>query len=269
VAVTDEDVESVQGAFRSPDLQLFRVLLEATAQVLDGGDLAEFGVLHGRSAVLIGDYTGPDDQFTVVDLFGALAEDVANQQENADYYPDFDQGIFESNYRRFHAVLPRVVRGPSHTIADEASHGTHRFVHVDASHLYRHVAADIDVAKLLLKPDGVLVLDDYRSEHTPGVAAAAWQAVLTSGLRPFAVSPHKMYATWGDPGPWAEAVRRWAEGSGHGFETQEVKDAPLIRVEADSWTTATRHPYKRFVPELLWPAAKRVRGLADAARRRG
>ncbi len=54
--------------------------------------------------------------------------------------------------------------------------------------------------RTLLAPEGVVVFDDYRAEHTPGVAAAVWQR-LDKGLSPFALSPVKMYATFGDPLP--------------------------------------------------------------------
>lgn len=266
MAVTDDELDTIIGAFEPPDPALFRVLLEATARQL-GGDLAEMGVLYGKSAVLLGDFLGPGETLTVVDLFEDEAGDSDNQRENDDSYPGLTQAAFESNYRRFHGALPTIVRGFSQTLGDHVPHGGHRLVHVDASHLHEHVALDIEVARQLLKPDGVLVLDDFREEHTPGVAAAAWQAVLTSGLKPFLVSPHKMYATWGDPAPWAQAVRGWAEAEGRWFETQVVNDAPLLRVTArHSDFGGGPHPFKRYVPEVLWPAANRLRSALSGLR---
>ncbi len=262
--LSDADIESIEGAFWAPDLQVFRVLLEATGERLSG-DLAEFGVLHGRSAVLIGDHCGTGEQFTVVDLFEDPAEDADNRQEN-EYYLGITQTAFEINYRRFHPTLPTVVRGHSHTIADHARHGTHRFVHVDASHLYEHVARDIEVAHQLLQPDGVLALDDYRSEHTPGVAAAAWQAVQGSGLKPFVLTSQKMYATWGDPAPWTSAVLGWAGSTQDVIvDRQRVNGLEMVRLELPAVAGASPHRYKRYVPEILWPAAKHVRELASKA----
>lgn len=62
-----------------------------------------------------------------------------------------------------------------------------------------HVVGDLQATSRLLLPDGVGVLDDFRAEHTPGVAAAAWRC---AGLQSFQLTSAKMFATWGDPGPW-------------------------------------------------------------------
>lgn len=253
--LSDRDVDSVPGAFWAPDLEMFRVLLRATGT--RPGDLAELGVLFGRSAVLIGDHQQTGETFTVVDLFGAPAPDDDNDTENRDSYPTLTRTEFEGHYRRLLPDLPVVVEGLSQDIADHAAHGTHRFVHIDASHLHEHVVGDLAATRTLLRPDGVVVLDDFRGEHTPGVAAAAWQEVVTSGMRPFAVSPHKMYATWGDPVPWRAALQDWVAGSGLEHETQRVNGDDLLRVRAR--TVAGPHPAKKYVPEVLWPTLARLR----------
>jgi SAM-dependent methyltransferase len=254
--VSDDELLEVVGAFWPPDTDLFRVLLGATAQHL-GGDLAELGVLYGRSSILVGSSLQPGEVFTVVDLFEAPAADGANLAENASSYEGLTRAAFEGNYRRVHGDLPVVVQGFSETVTGHARHGSHRFVHVDASHLHQHVVADIRAARTLLKPDGVLVLDDIREEHTPGVAAAAWQAVVTDGLRPFAISPHKLYCTFGDGAEWRDAVAAWAGRAGWETETQVVNDQPLLRVSAPR-RVPPPHPARRFVPPVVWPAVRRA-----------
>jgi Methyltransferase domain len=129
--------------------------------------------------------------------------------------------VFEKNYTNVHGTLPRVVQGLSSRIGDVARTGQHRFVHIDASHLYDHVRSDIAMASKLLKPSGIVVLDDFRSEHTPGVAAAAWEAV-TAGMHPVVLSPTKLYGTWGDVTPWLRSITQWLPGSGLQYETQSV-----------------------------------------------
>lgn len=255
----EADLDSVVGHFHPVDVALFRALLDATA-VAGPGDLAELGVYYGKSAVLLGSHLGEGEVLTVVDLFGSEAPDADNTAENEGSYAGLTRAAFEDNYRRLVGDLPVVVQGLSQTVVDHAAHGTHRFVHVDASHLYEHVVGDIEAARTLLRPDGVLVLDDIRSEHTPGVAAAAWQAVLTSGLRPFAISPYKLYATFGDRARWHDAVREGAAATGHEVETQVVNDAGLLRVHAPARAAADRpeHPMRQYVPPIAWPAARKV-----------
>jgi SAM-dependent methyltransferase len=247
---------------------LFRALLDDSADHL-GGDLAELGVLYGRSAILIGASRGAGEVFTVVDLFEDPAVDVANQGENAKAYVGLTRSAFERSYRDALGELPVVVQGQSHTIADVATHGRHRFVHVDASHLHEHVAGDIEVARRLLKPEGILVLDDIRAEHTPGVAAAAWQAVVTTGLRPFAITPYKLYATFGDGSRWQSVAGDAATAAGFATEVQVVNGRELLRVFLPS---VPPHPARQFVPPVLWPTLRSVGrrvGRARAAVRPG
>ena len=170
-----------------------------------------------------------NEVLTVIDLFGEGAFSVANQDENEDQYLGLSRSAFETNYLRLHRCLPVVITGPSESIVQHASNGGHRFVHVDASHHYEHVVADIEAARQLLMPNGVVVFDDFRSEHTPGVSAAVWRATV-SGLKPFAMSPVKLYATFGDPEPWFADVLDWAMGSRWSHEVQNVAEVDVVRL---------------------------------------
>lgn len=211
-------------------MEMFRLLLDATEERLAGGDLAELGVYLGKSAALIGYALQPGETFTVVDLFSEPALSEGNQSENEDQYAELSREAFEGYYRRFHEQLPVVVQAPSQTIVDHAAHGTHRFVHIDASHLYEHVVGDIAAARTLLRPHGVVVFDDYRTVHAPGVGAAIWRE-STNGLTPFAVTPNKLYATFGDADPWLQVVKDWLDGSYWRGELQQVAGRELVRVQ--------------------------------------
>lgn len=86
-------------------------------------------------------------------------------------------------------------------------------------------------ARRLLRPSGVVVFDDYRTEHTIGTAAAVWEAVIRDDLRPICVSSMKFYGTWGDPAPLqGEILRRIAERKDHYADHYTVFGKPLIRV---------------------------------------
>lgn len=250
-SVTDAQIALVPGWFNRLDVALFRLLLDETSQQL-GGDLAELGVYQGKSAVLVGSSLQPGETFTVVDLFGGDAPDSENERENAEQYEGLTRKCFEDRYRSIHASLPVVISGLSGTITEHASHGTHRLVHIDASHLYGHVVGDIDAARILLKSDGVVILDDYRSDHTPGVAAAVWKAV-GEGLHPFLISPQKMYATWGDASRWRSALARWLTTGDARHETQYVAGEEILRV----WTDTPRA--HRYLPPVVIPTLGRVR----------
>ena len=64
--------------------------------------------------------------------------------------------------------------------------------------MYEHVRGDLLASRKLLQPTGVVVFDDYRTEHTPGTAAAVWEAMATEGLAVVCVSANKFYGTWGN-----------------------------------------------------------------------
>ena len=254
ITVTDAQIRAIPGWFGRIDVAAFRVLLPQTGSHLSGGHLAELGVYHGKSAVLLGSYLQPGETLTVIDLFGADGEDAANTRENREHYPELTRSQFEGRYRGIYGELPVVVQDVSSAITEHASRGSHRFVHIDASHLYEQVVKDIAAARMLLKPDGVVVIDDYRTEHAPGVAAAAWQATST-GLHPFLLTPMKMYATWGDAEPWRQAIDSWAEHSGDGYERQMIGDDEVIRV----WSKPPK--IVRLIPSAARPAVSRLRAL--------
>lgn len=227
---TRTDLDVVPGWFQVSDQEVFRFLLQRQADRGQRGDLVELGCYLGKSAVLLGDYLAPGETFTVVDLFGAEIGDAANNRENHNSYASLTRDAFEANYRRFHDRLPEVHTALSSTVTDLVAESAARFVHVDASHLYEHVAGDIDSARRLLGPEGIVSFDDYRAEHTPGVAAAVWEAVLSKGLRPVAVTPSKLYGTWGDPDAVREdLVAHLASVEGTVTDVQEVAGHRIVR----------------------------------------
>lgn len=209
-----DQLDDIPGWFFANDRLLFDWFLGHHQRDVHG-DLLELGVYLGKSAIMLGRHLHPDEILTVCDLFDSDAADDANSAEMAgSYRSKLTRDRFEENYLAFHERLPEIIQAPTSVLADgRVREGSCRFVHVDASHLYEHVAGDIQVARKALMPDGVVVLDDYRSEHTPGVAAAVWEAVLRHGLRPICISSQKFYGTWGDPEParagLSGAIAKW------------------------------------------------------------
>ncbi|MCC9312254.1 class I SAM-dependent methyltransferase [Kitasatospora sp. RB6PN24] len=201
-------LDDVPGWFWPIDQQLFTWLLERQSASGTSGDLLELGSYLGRSAILIGRHLRAGETFTVCDLFDSEAPDGDNAAEmTMSYRQTLTRTAFERNYLAFHSKLPTIVQAPTSVLEDgRIAAGSCRFVHIDASHLYEHVSIDIRTAKAVLGPDGIVVLDDFRSPHTPGVAAATWEAVFQQALRPICVTPEKLYGTWGDPEPVQKAL---------------------------------------------------------------
>ncbi|GHH86440.1 class I SAM-dependent methyltransferase [Streptomyces capitiformicae] len=200
-------LDDVPGWFPVLDQLLFDWVLTRQEDAGDRGDLLEVGVYMGKSAIFLGNHLQEGEAYTVCDLFESDAPDDANAAEaNKSYRSTLTRRAFEANYLSFHDELPRVLQGPSSIVPGEVKPRSCRFVHIDASHLYEHVYGDITAAQDILLPGGIVVLDDFRSEHTPGVSIAAWEAVLNRGLNPICISTQKLYGTWGDAEPIQDAL---------------------------------------------------------------
>jgi len=224
------DVSAIPGWFFAADQRLFEHVLQGQATE-PPGTLVELGAYLGRSAALIGAFRREDEELVVCDLFGEPAPDDGNAAETARSYATLTREQFEQHYRSVHPDLPRVVQAPTSEIGRHVAPGTARFVHVDASHQYAHVLGDLQAARTMLRPGGVVVFDDIRSEHTPGVAAAVWGDVAAGGLRPFCVSPSKLYGCFDDPQPHVARLIEWlAWYDGLAWEVQDVAGRPLVRV---------------------------------------
>ncbi|MBQ0828536.1 class I SAM-dependent methyltransferase [Streptomyces tagetis] len=276
--VHPRELDDVPGWFWPLDQVLFSWFLEWQENRGVHGDLLELGTYLGKSAILLGHRLRDGERLVVCDLFGEEPPDEANRAEAEQSYSSLTRRAFERNYLSFHASLPVVVQAPSSAITGEVAAGSCRFVHIDASHLYEHVRGDIGAARELLLPDGIVVLDDFRSEHTPGVALATWEAVLSRGLRPVCLSGQKLYGTWGDPEPVREALLAMLAGRDDCAVSEEwAAGHRLIRLRAKGKRLrppslpVSRHPEPEPAPEptppAVVPAAPAPSGAAKAARR--
>lgn len=236
----------IDGWFRWIDFQLFEALLASQAGS-EPGTLVELGAYLGKSAVVVGKHLRPGEEFVVVDLFGDTSVlesgDAATRAENHKSYGNLTRQRFESNYLALHEQLPTVIQGPSSSVTDHVADGSVRFAHIDASHLYPHVRIDAINARRLLRPGGVVVFDDYRAEHTPGVSAAVWQAVFELGLIPIAVTGTKFYGCFTEPEAARAAVAALLDSTDELWSgEQEIAGHPVQRITRVSKPTRAAPP---------------------------
>lgn len=200
----DDDVE---GWLYPTDAELFSAVNDIQVRRGVTGDILEIGAYHGKSAILLGYFPRQEESLIVCDLFDSAASVSAdNQSENAAFYPNLRQADFERNYLRFHPELPTVHARPSAELGELVPAGSCRLVHVDGGHTFDVAGADIQTARRLLAPGGVLVVDDWSSAHIPGVAMAFWSEYLTGQLLPLAFTQGKFYATWDPDGLTVDEV---------------------------------------------------------------
>lgn len=236
----------IPGWFFWIDYLMFGTLLEAQRHSPPGA-VVELGTYLGKSAVVLGDYIRDDDRFVALDLFGRtdLLEPTAdaNEAELQRSYGTLTRAGFEANYLALHPVLPEIVEGLSSAITDHVPAGTARFVHVDASHLYDQVRVDVANTRHLLRPGGVAIFDDWRSEHTPGVGAAVWEAVFGRGLIPIAITGYKFYGVYADPEPYRAAIQALVDRHADVWaEQQDIAGYPVFRLALQKKGKSTPRP---------------------------
>ncbi|WP_030258205.1 MULTISPECIES: class I SAM-dependent methyltransferase [Streptomyces] len=230
-------LDDVQGWFWDHDRHSFDWFLGRQEKTGVTGDLLEMGAYLGRSAIVIGEHLQPGETFTVCDLFDSDAPDDENAAEmDLSYRKTLTRSAFETNYLAFHDKLPEIVQAPTSVLSrGHIPAGAFRFIHIDASHLYEHVVGDLQVARVALQEQGVVVLDDYRAQHTPGVAAATWEAVFNHGLKPILLTECKFYGTWGDPEPFQrELLDRIDLAVGCHLSIDQLNGRRVVRMHGDS-----------------------------------
>jgi hypothetical protein len=216
----------VPGWLRSIDIELFDRILAAQLEHDIKGHMLEIGCYEGKSAIMLGYGLRENERLTVCDLFeippGAIPV------EGLDAYQGLTADSFRRRYMVHHSTGPVIYGVASNRLRDHLQVRQFRFIHIDGGHAYSVVAYDIDTAVAVAAPDCVVVLDDYRSPHTPGVAAAFWSAVGRRDLYPFLLSEGKAYCatTRSSQRWWVDVVQRF----GYPSEEHHVHGTHIHRV---------------------------------------
>jgi hypothetical protein len=228
-----ERLREVPGWFAPLDQALFGWCLDWQSSQGISGDLVELGVYKGKSAILLGSYLRDEETLIACDLFGRPASETDIGPGASQFYRDrLCRQDFETNYRSFFDSLPRIVEGPSSAILGHVEPGSSRFVHIDAAHRFSNVLQDVASARTMLCNDGIVVLDDYRTAHTPGVAAAVWESVLHGGLVPLCVSETKFYGTFAAAEHIRQPLSQWLAARKVPHDVHDIGGRPLIRVSS-------------------------------------
>ena len=119
------------------------------------GKLAEFGTYKGRSAALLANYVGDDEELHLVDVAEYLELDKLRKISTNFEFHKMDSKFFVEQKL---GVKSR----------------DFRFVHSDGSHTFDNVYFDVQNADNIMSDKGVLVIDDYYNPHYPQVAAAVF-----------------------------------------------------------------------------------------------
>lgn len=188
-----EGLAAVEGWFEPESAELMAALLLHQIDLGQGGGVAEIGVHHGRSFLLLANGLASGESAVALDVF-------EHQEQNADHSGKGDRSRFEDNLARWapHASV-RVVASSSLDVATGTARemfGRPRMFSVDGGHTAEITRHDLQLAEASIGEGGVVVLDDVLNGHWLGVLTGTATYLLEGpGLVPFAVSPNKLYLT--------------------------------------------------------------------------
>jgi hypothetical protein len=251
-------INKLPGWFSKHDYLAFNYILKTQFDQGNSGDTLEIGAYAGKSAVLIGLNTKENESFHVCDVF-ATPEDLENAEEIGRSYANLSREIFEANYLSFFEKLPVIHECLSSELKIRLKKSRFRFIHIDGSHLYKNVKEDLDFAVAHIHKDGVIAIDDFRSEHTFGVARATWDLVNLGRLIPILMTPAKIYLAPKESKFENDHMASYFASNGVNITLEQFNDEEFIRtcLARGESVYARKIGKSDFVPPILLEILRR------------
>lgn len=257
----DEGLAEVEGWFEPESAELMAALLLHQIAAGRGGGVAEIGVHHGRSFLLLANGLTPGESAVALDVF-------EQQEQNADQSGKGDRGRFEQNLERWAPdVEVRVVASSSLDVTTESARevfGRPRMFSVDGGHTAEITRHDLGLAEASIADGGIVVLDDMLNGHWLGVLTGTATYLLDDpGLVPFALSPNKLYLT-----DSAAAAADYAAHLRAALpDLLGKRDVEFFGTTVDVYGQGAPRHQVRGVRTLPTPEVRRARAAARRARR--
>jgi hypothetical protein len=185
--------KKIQGWLSRIDAEILRLILIEQNNGRLGGSVAEVGVHHGRSFILLCLGLREGEKAYCIDVFD-------DQHLNKDNSGRGDRAMFQHNLAKFGIASETVTidaRSSELVDADDllAQVGPVRLFSVDGGHWLDIVVSDLRLAEEVLSDHGVIALDDFHSRDWPDVSAGyfKWFAVRKRPIVPFAIGLNKLY----------------------------------------------------------------------------
>lgn len=220
-------------------------------QIGFAGSSGEIGVHHGKLFLLLHIMADLDRPSFAVDLF-------EDQHLNADSSGKGDYQRFMSNVDRWagRRDAVKIFKGSSLDLdpsAVIAGCGRSRLFSVDGGHTTECTLNDLQIAEAVSEPHGVVVIDDVFNEFFPEVSMGMNAYVAKGRLRPFAITPNKLYLA--DP-EHLSGYRKWARSR---WENRYEKTCDMYGSEVDVFGIryASYPDWKRLLRDSpLYPTLK-------------
>jgi hypothetical protein len=152
--------------------------------------IAEIGIHHGKSFLVLAAGAAPEEKLLAIDLF-------ERQDLNLDGSGQGNREVFLAHVSTFFpdARVEPIACPSDHLWPHMAGLGMAglRFFSIDGGHTRALTVNDLRVADAALGPDGICALDDVFNTHWTGVVSGLFDYFAMNGaLMPFALLPNKL-----------------------------------------------------------------------------
>jgi len=187
--------KTVEGWLSETDAKVFELILKQQSDLGLIGSVAEIGLHHGKSFILLCTFLRSREKAYGIDIF-------ESQVLNLDSSGSGNKGKLLGNLHRFDCDMSQVILdGRQSELVKvfeilEAVGGI-RFFSIDGGHRYSTVLNDLNLAKECLISGGVIAVDDYLRPEWPDVGRAfhAWYALNNEDFEVIAIGFNKIYLT--------------------------------------------------------------------------
>jgi hypothetical protein len=187
-------IRTIEGWVTKEDKALIKSILVFQREFNISGHILEIGVYKGGLIPVYASQTCKGESLFLCDLFDTKEASEENLNEIESSYQPIDVENILRILESFPDVAAHIIIGNSLSLPPVIEKFRFRFVHIDGSHLYEVVQQDIAIAMKILDPEsGVLVIDDYRTLHTPDVSRAVWELISTSHVKVLFRTSAKIY----------------------------------------------------------------------------
>jgi hypothetical protein len=189
----DHGLRNVSGWLDKRSARIIAALGEYQSAEGIRGALGEIGVHHGKLFILLDLMRSADETSFAIDLFD-------DQELNVDQSGLGDYSRLLHNLETFSGGMNGVEILKKNSMELKASEilalcGPARMFSVDGGHTAACASNDVGLSEQATIDEGIVVVDDYFNPLWPDVSIGVSQHIFQGGsqLRPFAISPNKLY----------------------------------------------------------------------------
>ena len=157
-----DSATSVEGMLSVFSMAMMDCLLGFQQHAAVSGNICEFGVFKGRSAVVLAHHAKSGERLILVDR-----------------HPYIERAAIERlfpAYEFLHMDAKDILRRPDR----RSLHRAFKFIHLDSGHGFSDTISEMNICDTMLSDDGLLVLDDFTNLNFSQIIAGLYRYLWTT-----------------------------------------------------------------------------------------